>query len=134
MRLNYGRDNQLGNSCATGNVKGLKAKVDQDYADLATIIRIYCTRRIQNCHAMFQGKAGSRPHLRFVTCWKFEANTCRDQRPPARLQGHRLICGNSGVEIGASRAGALIGRRRQAFAMREAKNGDSRRQCSMPAM
>ena len=61
--LAVSRDHHLANTLPVIDGKRFGREVYQDYADLAAIVRIDSTRRVQQCDAMLQCQAATGAHL-----------------------------------------------------------------------
>src|ERR1700747_2524814 len=64
LSLRHRSDHHLRNALAAADGKGGAAVIDQEHRDLAAIIGIDGSRRVQNGDAMFGRKARARSYLR----------------------------------------------------------------------
>src|SRR5215216_4386129 len=93
--------------------------IDQQDVDLAAVICIHRTRRIQDRNAVLGGKSGTRPHLRLISWRQRDRQPGRHHRIFSRRQDQRRVRGNCGQKVEPGGVRALIGRQRKAFAMRQ---------------
>jgi hypothetical protein len=108
----------------TLNNKWLRAVVYEDYMDLAAIIGVDGSGRIEHGDAMTDGEPGARAHLTFRTCRQSHANSGWDERPVAGRNRQRGSSGNRRQEIESGGVLALIGRQRQVRRVWEPHNLD----------
>ena len=72
LYLCNGCDNHLGDAHAAFDHEILLAQIGEDDFDLAAIIAIHRSRRVEAGDAVLDGKAGARADLRFKALWHFE--------------------------------------------------------------
>src|SRR4051794_37265683 len=93
--------------------------VDQEHADFATIVGVDGARRVQHGDAVLCGEPGARAHLRLVSLWQCDHEAGRDQRMLAKAERDRCFTWNRGQQIEPGGIRALVGRQRQAPAVRQ---------------
>jgi hypothetical protein len=108
----------------TLNNKWLRAVVYEDYMDLAAIIGVDGSGRIEHGDAMTDGQPRARAHLTFRTCRQSHANSGWNERPVAGRNRQRGSSGNRRQEIESGGVLALIGRQRQVRRVWEPHNLD----------
>lgn len=82
---------QLRDAITTLNRIRLVSRMDQQHADLAPIITVDGSRRIENSEAMAEGEAATGADLSFPTAGNRGREPGRDQLPFSRLENDRLI-------------------------------------------
>jgi hypothetical protein len=91
----------LGDTVAAPDREWLGPMVDQDYTDLASIVGVNSTRRIQHCHSLLQRQAASASHL--------DLEAGRHGHGKARLHEHAITRLNYGIHIGTYIKTARVG-------------------------
>src|SRR5207245_4282930 len=85
------RDYQLRDSLAGLGHHRILTKVDQYYPDLAAVIRVDSSRRIDQRQSLAQRAPAARPHLALEACGNVDRETGRDRRTFARCEPHRRV-------------------------------------------
>src|SRR5207302_9434122 len=75
---------QLGDALAAANFEGRRSEVRKDDLDLTAIVLVDCTRRIETCYAVLEGKPRSRAHLNFEPSRNGDCKSRRDGMPVSR--------------------------------------------------
>ncbi len=119
-----GGDQQLGDPIAAVDDEGLGPEVDQDHLHLAPIVGVDRARSIEAGDAVAERQAGTRPHLALEAGRDGHGEAGRHGVAVAGMQGQRLVLRHRGAQIHAGGVGALVGRQRQVFAVRQAFDGD----------
>ena len=78
-------NDHLADAFAMLNLEIFGRKVDEDYANFATIVGIDGAGSVENCDSVLQCKTATRTDLCFVTFGKLDEKTCWD-----KLALHRL--------------------------------------------
>src|SRR4026209_2677221 len=78
------RDNQLCDPHAAGNNDRFAAEIDQQHLNLAPIVRIDRTGRVEDGETISGSEARTRPHLRFITFGERDRQSCRNESAGAR--------------------------------------------------
>ena len=124
LRLHHRRDHHLRDALAAANRKRFRAVIDQDDLDLAAIVGIDGAGRVQHGDAVLRGEPRAWPHLRLEAFGQRDRKSCRHHCLLAGRKHQRRAFRNRREQIEPGRMPALIGRQRQAFAMRQLADVD----------
>ena len=86
LGLHDGCDDYLGDPHAALQAESFFPSIEENDLDLAAIIAVDRSRRIEHGHAMFRGQSRTRANLRLVASRQFDAKAGRNQKAVARLQ------------------------------------------------
>ena len=118
--LHHRRDDQLRDAHATGDGEGVGAEIGEDHLDLAAIVAVDGTGRVEAGYAGFERQPGARPDLAFKALRDLHDQTGGHRETAARRNFQRCILFDCGAQIHPRRTRRLIGRKIEAFAMRQA--------------
>src|SRR4051812_40063487 len=127
LRLHHRRNHHLRDALAAANRKRRLAVIDQDDRNLAAVIRVDRARRVQHRDAMPGGKARAWPHLGLIAGWQRDGQPGRHDSVFSGRQDQRRFRRHGRQQIEAGGVSTLIGRQRQAFAMRQLTDVDLHR-------
>ena len=116
LRLNYFSEDHLSDPHAARHGESFFGVIDQNDLDLAAIIRIDRTGRVEERDPMLDRKTTPWTDLGFQIAWKRDDDPCGDQNAFPRLDRHGFLAGSQ--KIDAARPFGLILGKRQAFEMR----------------
>src|ERR1051326_4603801 len=116
-------DHHLCNSVAAMDRERLLPVIDQNNADSATKVSIYGPGSVHHRDAVANGEAGAGPYLGLVAGGEADAEAGGDQGAVAGLE-HDIVR-DGGVEVHAGGIGSGVGGKRQALALRSARNRDA---------
>jgi len=120
--LHHRGDDELGDAHATADGERLSAEIGEDDLHLAAVITVDGAGRVEAGDAGFERQPGAWTHLAFEALRDLHDQAGGHSETAARGNLQRCIFLDGGAQIHAGGTGCLIGRKIEAFAMRQANN------------
>ena len=98
---------ELGYAIAISDGEGFCGEIDEDDADLATVVGIDGAWCVEQCDAVLESESGAGAHLCFVALWQGDAEARRYETALHGLQGNGCVEVGAEVEPCALRRGIL---------------------------
>jgi hypothetical protein len=94
------RDHELGDAITRLDSYRMLAQVDQYHLDLAAIISVDCTRRVNETQSLLQGATAARAHLSFKPWRDLESDSGWHCNTTEWRERNRLVHGSDQVQSG----------------------------------